>query len=78
MVGGVIYLPEGSCDPIDPLIGEPPGIPGSPRPAEPNVLPKLELVEVPTPGTSTDVGPEMLPPPPGSADNVAAWGVCPA
>jgi hypothetical protein len=51
-----MYRLEGSWDPIDPLIGGPPGIPGSPCPAEPNLFPALELVEEPTPGVGTDVG----------------------
>lgn len=46
-----MYLLEGSCDPIGPLTGGPPGIPGSPRPTEPNVLPVDELI--------TDVGPAL-------------------
>jgi hypothetical protein len=54
-----MYRVEGSWDPIDPLIGGPPGIPGSPCPAEPNLFPALELVVVPTPGVGTDVGPTM-------------------
>lgn len=57
MVGGVIYRPEGSWDPIDSFIGGPPGIPGSPRPAEPNLFPRLELAEEPTPEAGADVGP---------------------
>ena len=52
-----MYRLEGSWYPIDPLIGGPPGIPGSPCPTEPNRIPKLELVEEPTPGAGTDVGP---------------------
>jgi len=51
-----MYRLEGSWDPIDPLIGGPPGIPGSPRPAEPNLFPALELVVGTTPGLSPDVG----------------------
>ena len=54
-----MYRLEGSWDPIDPLIGGPPGIPGSPCPAEPNLFPALELVEEPTPGVGTDVGPTL-------------------
>lgn len=54
-----MYRPEGSSDPIDPLIGGPPGIPGSPCPAEPNLFPALELVCEPTPGAGTDVGPTL-------------------
>ena len=72
-----MYLPDGSWEPIDPLIGGPPGIPGSPRPAEPNLFPKLELAEEPTPGTGTDVGPTVETPVPGVADGKAACGVCP-
>jgi len=78
MVEGRMNLLEGSWDPIDPLIGGPPGIPGSPCPAEPNVLPALELAEEPTPGAGTDVGPAMETPAPGVADGTAACGVCPA
>ena len=51
-----MYRLEGSWNPIDPLIGGPPGIPGSPRPAEPNLFPALKLVAGPTPGLSPDVG----------------------
>jgi len=36
-------LLEGSCAPSALLTAEPPGIPGSPRPALPNDLPRLEL-----------------------------------
>ena len=50
---------EGSWDPIDPLIGGPPGIPGSPCPAEPNLFPALELVVEPTPGVGTNVRPAL-------------------
>jgi hypothetical protein len=73
-----MYRPEGSWDPIEPFIGGPPGIPGSPCPAVPNLFPRLELVEVPTPGAGTDVGPAMLPPPLGADDGAATCGVCPA
>jgi hypothetical protein len=59
MAGGRMYLLEGSWDPIDPLIGGPPGIPGSPCPAEPNVLPAAELAEEPTPELGTDVDPTL-------------------
>ena len=59
ITGGRMYRLEGSWDPIDPLIGGPPGIPGSPCPAEPNLFPALELVEEPTPGVGTDVGPTL-------------------
>ena len=51
-----MYLLEGSWYPIDPLIGGPPGIPGSPCPAEPNLFPALALVVGITPGPSPDVG----------------------
>lgn len=54
-----MYRLEGSWDPIDPLIGGPPGIPGSPCPAEPNLVPPPELVEEPTPGAGIDVGPTL-------------------
>ncbi|HEY6260683.1 MAG TPA: hypothetical protein VIW47_03755 [Nitrospiraceae bacterium] len=50
---------EGSWTPNDPLIGGPPGIPGSPRPTEPKLFPVLELTEEPTPGAGTDVGPAL-------------------
>ena len=73
MVGGRIYRLEGSWGPIDPLIGGPPGIPGSPCPAEPNLFPTLELLEEPTPGLGTEVGPAVEAPALGSA-----CGVCPA
>ena len=59
IAGGRMYWLEGSWDPIDPLLGGPPGIPGSPCPAEPNLFPKLELVEEPTPEVGTDVGPAL-------------------
>lgn len=51
-----MYRLEGSWDPIDPLIGGPPGIPGSPFPAEPNLFLALELIEEPNPGFSPDMG----------------------
>ena len=54
-----MYRLEGSWDPIDPLIGGPPGIPGSPCPAERNLFSAFELVEEPTPGVGTDVGPTL-------------------
>jgi hypothetical protein len=54
-----MYRLEGSWDPIDPLIGGPPGIPGSPCPAGTNLFPALELVEEPTPGVGTDVSPTL-------------------
>jgi hypothetical protein len=73
MAGGRIYRLEGSWGPIDPLIGGPPGIPGSPCPAEPNLFPTLELLEEPTPGLGTEVGPAVEAPALGSA-----CGVCPA
>ena len=73
-----MYLPEGIWDPIDPFIGGPPGIPESPYPAEPNLFPRLELAEEPTPGAGTDVGPAMVPPPPGAADGTVACGTGPA
>ena len=59
ITGGRMYRLEGSWDPIDPLIGGPPGIPGNPRPAEPNLFPAPELAEEPTPGVGTDVGPAL-------------------
>ena len=54
-----MYRLEGSWDPIDPLIDGPPGIPGSPCPADRNLFPALELIEEPTPGFGTDVGPTL-------------------
>ena len=54
-----MYWLEGSWDPNAPLIGGPPGIPGRPCPAEPNLFPALELVVEPTPGVGTDVGPTL-------------------
>ena len=59
ITGGRMYRLEESWDPIDPLIGGPPGIPGSPRPAEPNLFPASELLVKPTPGVVTDVGPAL-------------------
>ena len=57
--GGRMYRPEGSWYPIDPLIGGPPGIPGSPRPAEPNLFVAAELVEEPPTKLSPDVSPTL-------------------
>ena len=76
-----MYRLEGSWDPIDPLIGGPPGIPGSPCPAEPNLFPALELVVGPTLGLSSDVGPmlaSLVTPPLGMSDGEAVCGVCTA
>jgi len=73
-----MYLLEGSWDPIGTLIGGPPGMPGSPCPADPNLFPKVELVEEPTPEAGTDEGPAVDTPAPGVADGRAACGVCPA
>ena len=76
-----MYWPEGSWEPIDPLIGGPPGIPGSPCPTEPNLLPAPELVEEPTPGVGTDVGPALAwleTPALGVTGGKAACGGCPA
>lgn len=78
ITGGLMYLLAGSWDPIGTLIGGPPGIPGRPCPAEPNLFPKLELVEEPTPGAGTDVGPAMETPPLGAADGKPACGAWPA
>jgi len=72
--GGRMYRLEGSWYPIDPLIGGPPGIPGSPCPAEPNLFPTLELVVEPTPGVGTDVGPMLAWPDTSALDT--ACGVC--
>ena len=76
ITGGRMYRLEGSWDPIDPLIGGPPGIPGSPCPAEPNLFPALELVVGPTPEVGPDVGPALA-----SPENPTlgeAGGGCPA
>ena len=59
ITGGRMYRLEGSWDPIDPLLGGPPDIPGSPRPAEPNLFPTSELLVEPTLGVGTDVGPAL-------------------
>ena len=56
ITGGLMYRLEESWYPIDPLIGGPPGSPGSPCPAEPNLFPALELVVGPNPELSPDVG----------------------
>jgi hypothetical protein len=78
ITGGRMYRLEGSWDPIGTLIGGPPGIPGSPCPAEPNLFPRLELVEEPTPGAGTDVDPAVETPALGVDDGNTACGVCPA
>ena len=78
MVGGIMYLPEGSWDPIDPFIGGPPGIPGSPCPAEPNLFPRLELTDEPTPELGTDVAPAVETPAPAAADGTEVCGGDPA
>ncbi len=57
--GERMYRPEGSWYPIGPLIGGPPGTPGSPCPAEPNLFPTREFLEKPTPEIGTDVGPML-------------------
>ena len=59
ITGGRIYRLAGSWDPINPLLGGPPDIPGSPRPAELNLFPTSELLVEPTPGVGTDVGPAL-------------------
>ncbi|HSL02182.1 MAG TPA: hypothetical protein VK901_01410 [Nitrospiraceae bacterium] len=59
IAGGRIYRLEGSWYPIDPLIGGPLGIPGSPRPAEPKFFLAPELVEEPPLKVGTDVGPTL-------------------
>jgi hypothetical protein len=59
ITGGRMYWLEGSWYPIDPLIGGPPGIPGNPRPAEPNLFPALELIIGPVPKLSPDAGPTL-------------------
>ena len=75
-----MYWLEGSWDPIDPLIGGPPGIPGSPCPAEPNLFPTPELIEEPTPEVGPDVGPALAWPETsalGVADGKVTCGACP-
>ena len=67
---------EGSWDPIGTLIGGPPGIPGSPCPAVPNLFPISELREVPTPGLGTDAGPAVETPALGAVDGTVACGAC--
>jgi hypothetical protein len=54
-----MYRLEGSRYPIDPLIGGPPGIPGSLCPTEPNLFLAAEPVEGPPPGVSIDVDPTL-------------------
>ena len=76
ITGGRMYRLEGSWDPIDPLIGGPPGIPGSPCPAEPNLFPTFELLVEPTPEVGTDVGPALAWPETPALGS--ACGVCPA
>jgi hypothetical protein len=76
ITGGRIYRLEGSWDPIDPLLGGPPGIPGSPCPAEPNLFPTAELLVEPTPEVGTDVGPALAWPETPALGS--ASGVCPA
>ena len=78
ITGGRMYRLEGSWDPIDSLIGEPPGIPGRPCPAEPNLFPTSELLEEPTPGLDTDADPAVEAPALDVADGIVAGGVCPA
>lgn len=73
-----MYRLEESRDPIDPVIGGPPGIPGSPCPAEPNLFPTSELLEEPTPGLDTDAGPAVEAPALDVAGDIVACGVCPA
>jgi hypothetical protein len=53
-----MYLPAGSCAPSALFTGGPPGIPGNPRPAVPNDLPRLELGIEPTPRVGVTVGPD--------------------
>ena len=76
-----MYWLEESWAPIDPLIGGPPNIPGSPCPAEPNLFPTPELAEEPTTGVGTDVGPALAwleTPALGVTGGKAACGGCPA
>jgi hypothetical protein len=72
-----MYRLEESWNPIDPLIGGPPGIPGSPCPAEPNLFPTSELLEEPTPGLDTDAGPAVEDPALDVADDIVVCVVCP-
>ena len=58
IIGGRIYLPAGSCAPIALFTGGPPGIPGNPRPAVPNDLPRLELGIEPLPTVGEIVDPD--------------------
>lgn len=71
IVGGRMYADEGSWEPRAPLIGGPPGIPGNPRPAEPNVPGLEELGIVPTPcrseGEETGAADALPAPPAGSS-----------
>ncbi len=59
ITGGRMYRLEGSWDPVDPLIGGPPGIPGSPCPTEPTLFQEPDLVEELPLGVGTDVGPTL-------------------
>ena len=56
MTGGRIYWAEGSLAPGTVFTGEPPGMPGSPLPADPNDFPRPELVSFPTPVTGVVTG----------------------
>ena len=51
-------VPEGSCAPSVLFKGGPPGIPGSPRPTEPNDFPRLELGIEPMPCVGVTAAPE--------------------
>lgn len=72
--GGRMYLPEGSCAPKVPLTAGPPGMPGSPWPADPNDLPRLELWFEPAPRVGVTGGPavDTVPAAP-DVSGVTAW-----
>jgi hypothetical protein len=61
ITGGRMNCPEGSLAPGAVFTGEPPGMPGSPFPADPNDFPRLELDSFPTPVTGVGVVDTALP-----------------
>lgn len=63
MTGGRMYWAEGSFAPGAVLTGEPPGMPGSPFPADPNDFLRLELDSFPTPVTGVETEPLAVPKP---------------